>query len=185
MVLWGFLAWFGTVGDSGGGTPGFFSGTGATGIALVLAASALTLHQILEGRPHSAASPPVAAFLGASASILILGGMIAKPESSTLAAGAVAGLLTALSQGVVLVLGWLRGSGKIVKASNIRALEAQQAAADQAAALAANRQQYGQQPYGQQIPGQPFGQPPYGQPSYGQPPYGQPPYQQGQWPPPR
>src|SRR6476646_9214485 len=75
MVLWGFLGWFGTVGDSAGGQPGFFSGTGAAGIGLVLAAAALTLNQSLEGRPHQRTSPPVAVFLAGAGSIIVLGGM--------------------------------------------------------------------------------------------------------------
>ena len=63
MVLWGFLGWFGTVGDSGGGMSGFYSGTGAAGIGLVLAASAATVHLLLAGRPHRAEAPPVGALL--------------------------------------------------------------------------------------------------------------------------
>jgi hypothetical protein len=133
MVLWGFLGWFGTVGDSGGGMPGFYSGTGAAGIALVLAAAALTANQLLAGRPHERASPPVPVFLAAAAAIVILGGMVAKPDSATIQAGSVAGLLTALSQGLVLIRGWLQGSQKSVKAANVRALNDRQAAADLAA----------------------------------------------------
>ena len=134
MVLWGFLGWFGTVGDSGGGMPGFYSGTGAAGIGLVLAAAALTANQLLAGRPHEKASPPVSVFLAAAAAIVILGGMVAKPDSATIQAGSVAGLLTALTQGLVLTRGWLQGSQKSVKAANVRALNERQAAADLAAA---------------------------------------------------
>ncbi len=170
MVLWGFLGWFGTVGDAGGGVPGFFSGTGAAGIGLVLAGSALALHQILEGRPHERISPPVSAFLAAAASIIVLGGMIAKPDSTTLQAGSVAGLLTALSQGTVFVLGWLRGSEKTVKAANVRALRAQQLLADQIATAQSYRppgypaagyagQSFAGPGYGQGYPGQGFGGP--------------------------
>jgi hypothetical protein len=133
MVVWGFLGWFGTVGDSGGGQPGFFAGTGAAGIGLVLAASALTLSHVLAGRPYDRTSPPAPVFLAGVAAIIVLGGLIAKPDSTTIQAGAVAGLLTALSQCTVLVLGWLRGSEKTLKAANVRALQAQQDAADQAA----------------------------------------------------
>jgi hypothetical protein len=133
MVLWGFLGWFGTVGDSGGGMPGFYSGTGAAGIALVLAAAALTANQLLAGRPHERSSPPVSVFLAAAAAVVILGGMVAKPDSATIQAGSVAGLLTALSQGLVLIRGWLQGSQKSVRAANVRALNERQAAADLAA----------------------------------------------------
>ncbi|MDQ1722601.1 MAG: hypothetical protein QOI26_2335 [Pseudonocardiales bacterium] len=45
-----------------------------------------------------------------------------------------AGLLTAAGQAVALVIGWLRGSDKSVRAERVRALQAQQAAADYAAA---------------------------------------------------
>jgi hypothetical protein len=201
MVLWGFLGWFGTVGDSSGGSSGFYSGTGAAAIGLVLAASALTVNQLLAGRAHEAAAPPVSALLAGAASIIILGGMIAKPDSATVQAGAVAGLLTAIAQAVALMMGWLRGSGKSVNAANVRALHAQQAAADYAASTAypnygpppypqprypqpgypqpSYPQPYGQSPYGQPPYGQaPYGQPPYGQAPYGQPTYGQPPYGQ-------
>src|SRR5919199_700944 len=106
MVLWGFLGWFGTVGDSAGGTSGFYSGTGAAGIALVLAASALTANQVLAG----------------AAAVIVLGGMIAKPDSATVQAGSVAGLLTATAQAIALVFGWLRGSNKSVRADPVRAL---------------------------------------------------------------
>jgi hypothetical protein len=141
MVIWGFLGWFGTVGDSAGGQPGFFSGTGAAGIGLVLAAATIALNQSLAGRPHEPTSPPVAAMLAGAAALLILGGMIAKPDSTTIQAGSVAGLLTALSQAGALTIGWLRGSEKSLKAANVRAAQAQQAAADQAA-------QYGTGSYG-------------------------------------
>ena len=184
MVLWGFLGWFGTVGDPGGGTPGFYAGTGAAGIALVLAASAMTLNQILAGRPHQAAAPPVAALLAGAAAVIVLGGMIAKPDSATVQAGSVAGLLTAAGQAGALMVGWLRGSDKTVRADRVRALNAEQAAADLAAQRAAGYPLYGQPPpHGQR----PYGQQPYGQPPYGQQPYGQQPYgQPGQWPqPPR
>jgi hypothetical protein len=141
MVVWGFLGWFGTVGDSAGGQPGFFSGTGAAGIGLVLAAAAVALNQSLAGRPHEPTSPPVAAMLSGAGALVILGGMIAKPDSATIQAGSVAGLLTALAQAGALVMGWLRGSEKSLKAANVRAAQAQQAAADQAAL-------YGSAPYG-------------------------------------
>jgi hypothetical protein len=201
MVLWGFLGWFGTVGDSSGGTSGFYSGTGAAGIGLVLAASALTVNQLLAGRAHDAAAPPVSALLAGAAAIIVLGGMIAKPDSATVQAGSVAGLLTATGQAVALVMGWLRGSDKSVKAARVRALHAQQAAADYAASTAypgygqppypppRYPQPFGPPPYGQAPAGQPpygqpygqsqpYGQPPYRQAPYGQPPYGQPPYGQ-------
>src|ERR1700709_1044966 len=90
MVVWGFLGWFGTVGDSGGGQPGFFAGTGAAGIGLVLAASALTLSHVLAGGPCSRTSPPAPVFLAGVAAIIVLGGLIAKPDSTTIQAGAVA-----------------------------------------------------------------------------------------------
>jgi hypothetical protein len=201
MLVWGLLGWFGTVGDSSGGTPGFFSGTGAAAIGLILAASSLALNQVLSGRAHEASAPPVAVFLAATGSLVVLGGMIAKPDSVTIQAGSVAGLVTAIGQVAALTLGWLWGSGKTVKAANVQVLQAQQAAADEAAALAASNRAgqalppgYGptahSQAYGPPVmtgyPGQlpppyrqPQGQPPYGQPPYGQPPYGQP---QGQPP---
>ncbi|HEX2902176.1 MAG TPA: hypothetical protein VHO01_01855 [Jatrophihabitans sp.] len=175
MVLWGFLGWFGTVGDSSGGASGFFSGTGAVGIGAVLAAAALTTNQMLAGRAHSRTSPPVAVLLAGIASVIILGGMIAKPDSATIQAGSVAGLLTALTQSAVLVVGWLKGSQKTVKAANIRAVDAQQAAADLAA-----RASYGS-PYtgygngsAQAHPGRPgaAGYPPPGYPPGGYPPAG-------------
>ena len=176
MIVWGFLGWFGTVGDSGGGVPGFYSGTGAAGIALVLAAAALTLHQLLEGRAHTSTSPPVAAFLAGAATVIVLGGMIAKPDSATIGAGSVAGLLTALTQIGVLVMGWLRGSDKTVRAAHVRAVQAQQAVADQAAVAALQvAQRYpvpGFSPAGYGQPGN--RQPQYGQPSNVQPQYGQP-----------
>jgi hypothetical protein len=150
MVIWGFLGWFGTVGDSAGGQPGFFSGTGAAGIGLVLAAAAVAVNQSLAGRPHEPTSPPVAAMLSGAGALVILGGMIAKPDSATIQAGSVAGLLTALAQAGALVMGWLRGSEKSLKAANVRAAQAQQAAADQAA-------QYGAAPYGGQYVTGPYG----------------------------
>jgi hypothetical protein len=134
MIVWGLLGWFSTVGDSGGGVPGFFSGTGAAGIALVLAASTTSLNQILAGRPHDSSAPPVSVFLAAAGVIVVLGGMLAKPQNITISAGAVAGLLTALSQVGSLTVGWVKGSGKAVKASRVAALRAQQEAADRAAA---------------------------------------------------
>lgn len=177
MVLWGFLGWFGTVGDSSGGASGFFSGTGAVGTGLVFAAAACTLNQVLAGRPHERTSPPLSALLSAAAVIVILGGMVAKPDSATIQAGAVAGLLTALTQAAVLVLGWLQGSEKTVKAANIRAVDAQQAAADLAA-----RTTYGS-PYqgygnGSSQPYPPRTAPPGYAPGYGPgyPPPGQYPY---------
>jgi len=156
MVLWGFLGWFGTVGDAAGGQPGFFSGTGAAGIGLVLAAAAVALNQSLAGRPHQRTSPPVAALLAGAASVVVLGGMIAKPDSATIQAGSVAGLLTALSQLGALLLGWLSGSEKSVKEANVRAVQAQQAAADLAAA------HYGSSPYQPYQPYQPAGPGGYG-----------------------
>src|SRR3712207_6614457 len=127
VVLWCFLGSFGTVGDSAGGTPGFYSGAGAAGIALVLAAASLTVIQVLAGRAHQAESPPVAAMLAGAAAVIVLGGMIAKADSATVQAGSVAGLLTAAAQAIVLVFGWLRGSNKSVRAERVRALQAQQA----------------------------------------------------------
>jgi hypothetical protein len=171
MVIWGFLGWFGTVGDSAGGQSGYFSGTGAAGIGLVLAAAAVALNQSLAGRPHQPTSPPVAALLAGSGALLILGGMIAKPDSATIQAGSVAGLLTALSQAVVLVIGWLRGTEKSLKAANVRAVQAQQAAADRAA-------QYGSGQYGA---GQ-YGAGQYGSGQYGAGPYQ--PYRPSGFPPP-
>ena len=150
MVLWGFLGWFGIAGDSGGGMPGFYSGAGAAGIGLVLAATGLTVNQLLAGRPHDRTSPPAAVFLAAAGSLIILGGMVAKPDSATIQAGSVAGLLTALTQGAVLTRGWLQGSQKSVKAGNVRALNERQAAADMAA-MASQQQRYG--------PGYPTGYP--------------------------
>ncbi|HJQ03616.1 MAG TPA: hypothetical protein VJ851_18625 [Jatrophihabitans sp.] len=171
MVLWGFLGWFGTVGDAAGGQPGFFSGTGASGIGLVLAAAAIALNQLLEGRPHQRTSPPIAALLAGAASVVVLGGMIAKPDSATIQAGSVAGLLTALSQVGALLLGWLRGSEKSLKAANVRAVQAQQAAADLAAA------QLSSSPY-QGYP------PPYRAAGYGGYPQAPPPhYPAAQYPP--
>ncbi|HEX4727602.1 MAG TPA: hypothetical protein VH298_07380 [Jatrophihabitans sp.] len=146
MVIWGFLGWFGTVGDSAGGLPGFFSGAGAAGIGLVLAAAAVALNQSLAGRPHQPTSPPVAAMLAGAGALVVLGGMIAKPDSATIQAGSVLGLLTALGQAGALVIGWLRGSEKSLKAANVRAAQAQQAAADQAALYGIG--QYGAPPYG-------------------------------------
>ena len=180
MVLWGFLGWFGTAGDSGGGSSGFYSGAGSAGIALVFAAGALAITQIMAGRPHSRTAPPVSALLAGAAVIVILGGMVAKPDSATIEAGSVAGLLTALSQGVALTVGWLTGSEKAVKAANVRAVDGQQAAADLAAAT-----RFGAPPTGYGYPPQPVpGQYPYGQPRYGPggyPPVGGPPpgYQSG------
>jgi hypothetical protein len=180
MMLWGFLGWFGTVGDTGGGVPGFFSGTGAAGIGLVLAATALSLNQMLSGRAHNATAPPVSVLLAAAAAIVILGGMIAKPASTTIEAGSVAGLLTAISQGAILTVGWVTGSGKAVKAAHVQAWNARQMAADQAAA-ASGRSSV--PPYGSlgtpapgtyPIPGQyPYPPPPglSGQPDAPQPPY--------------
>src|SRR6185437_12639037 len=160
MVIWGFLDWFGTVGDSAGGQPGFFSGTGAAGIGLALAAAAVALNQSLAGRPHQPTSPPVAAMLAGAGALVVLGGMIAKPDSATIQAGSVAGLLTALCQAGALVVGWLRGSEKSLKAANVRAAQAQQAAADRAAL-------YGTAPYGA-----PYGSGQYGPGQYGPGQYG-------------
>jgi hypothetical protein len=152
MIVWGLLGWFSTVGDSAGGVPGFFSGTGAAGIALVLAASASSLNQILAGRPHDSSAPPISVFLAAAGVILVLGGMLAKPQNITISAGAVAGLLTALSQVASLTIGWVKGSGKAVKASRVAALRAQQEAADRAAA---GPRGAGIPPYGQAMPAMP------------------------------
>lgn len=169
MVLWGFLGWFGTAGDSGGGMPGFYAGAGAAGIGLVLAAAGLTVNQLLAGRPHERASPPAAVLLAAAAAIVILGGMVAKPDSATIQAGSVAGLLTAVSQGVVLTRGWLQGSQKSVKAANVRALNERQAAADLAASASsgyppggypAGPAGYGGQPGWPATSGYPAGYPP-------------------------
>jgi hypothetical protein len=137
MLLWGLLGWFGTVGDASGGTAGFFSGTGAAGIALVLAAAALTAHQVLSGRAHTNIAPPVAVLLAGAAAVMILGGLLAKPDSTTIEAGAIAGLLTALSQGATLTVGWIKGSGKAVRAARMAAWTADQQAADVAAAARA------------------------------------------------
>ena len=178
MLLWGFLSWFGTVGDSGGGTSGYYSGAGAAGIGLVLAAAALMVNQLLSGRPHDRSAPPVGVLLATAAAIVILGGMVAKPDSSTIQAGSVAGLLTALSQAAVLVRGWLKGSQKTVKAANVRALNARQEAADLAAGIGTPGYQaypapgYGAPPYG----AVPYGATPYGAPAYGAPAYGAPTY---------
>jgi hypothetical protein len=174
MTLWGFLGWFGTAGDSGGGLPGFYSGTGATGIGLVLAAAALTVSQLLAGRPHEKASPPAAVFLAAAAAVIILGGMVAKPDSATIQAGSVAGLLTALTQAAVLTRGWLQGSQKAVKAANVRALNERQAAADLFAAAGQPRGFAGPANY----PPGPLGYPP-GPPGYPPGPPGYPPPQSG------
>jgi len=133
IVVLGFFSWFGQVGDTGG-VPGYFSGTGAAGIGLALAATALALHQILSGRAHDAAAPPLSALLAAAATLVILGGLIAKPDSVTLHVGSVAGFMTALTQTVVLTVGWVKGSGKSVRAANLRALQAEQEAADLLAA---------------------------------------------------
>jgi hypothetical protein len=184
MLLFGFFDWFGQVGDSGGES-GFYNGTGAAGIALVLAASAVSLNQILAGRAHEAASPPVSTFLSAAAALVIFGGIVAKPDSITLHVGSIAGLLVAVTQAVMLTIGWIKGSGKIVKAANIRAIAVEQevadaAAAQRAAALAAMqaRAAAGQNPWalpgGQQ--GFPSGYPQGVTPGYGQgvaPGYGQ------------
>ncbi|HET6210098.1 MAG TPA: hypothetical protein VFD94_06930, partial [Jatrophihabitans sp.] len=182
MVIWGFLGWFGTVGDSAGGQPGFFSGTGAAGIGLVLAAAAVALNQSLAGRPHQPTSPPVAALLAGSGALLILGGMVAKPDSATVQAGSVAGLLTALSQAVVLVIGWLRGTEKSLKAANVRAVQAQQAAADRAAQYGSGQYggaQYGGGPY---QPYRPSGFPPPPPPRYPAAQYPAAQYPAGQYP---
>ncbi|MCW2539323.1 MAG: hypothetical protein JWN95_1048 [Frankiales bacterium] len=162
MIVWGLLGWFGSVGDSGAGIPGFYSGTGAAAIGLVLAAAGTTLAQVLAGRPHVAVAPPVSVFLAGAAVIVIVGGMVAKPASTTIGAGVVAGLLTALTQVVTLTIGWLQGSGKSVRAANLQAYEANQRAADEAARH--------QPPPGRYPPGGSYG--PGGFP-WGQPPPGQ------------
>jgi hypothetical protein len=167
MLVWGLLAWFGTVGDTGGGVSGFFSGTGAAGIGLVLAASCLMVNQILAGQAHTNAAPPAAVLLAGSSALVILGGVLAKPDSTTLQAGAVTGLLTAITQCVVLTVGWLKGSSKAVKAANVAAMIAQQDAADAAARA-----------------GRPYGQPAYPAPGYDQPAYPAPGYGPPAYPPP-
>ncbi|MCW2493548.1 MAG: hypothetical protein JWN47_2912 [Frankiales bacterium] len=185
MLLWGFFGWFGTVGDAGGGVPGFFGGTGAAGISLVLAASALTLNLVLAGKAHTNSAPPVAVLLAGSAVIVILGGLVAKPDSSTIGAGAVAGLLTAISQATTLTIGWVKGSGKAVKAARVAALVAQQGAADQAGARRAARPQYGPGGYPQtQYPSATYPQAQYPQAQYPQAQYPQGEYPQQQYPPP-
>jgi hypothetical protein len=133
MVVWGLLDWFGNVGDSGGGVPGFYSAPGATGIALSLAASALITNQILSGRAHLNSAPPVSVLLAIGACIVVIGGELAKPASITIQAGAVAGLLTCLTQAVCLAVGWMKGSGKTVKAARVAQWREQQELADQAA----------------------------------------------------
>ena len=155
MLLWGFLSWFGVSGDSAGGTSGYFSGAGAAALALSLVATAITVNELLAGRPHQRSAPPLPALLAAAAVLLVLGAMIAKPDSATIAAGAVAGLLTAISQAVALTVGWIQGSEKAVKAANVRAFDAQQAAADAAASYPG----YGGYPGS-------AGYPNYGNPSY-------------------
>jgi hypothetical protein len=183
MLLWGFFGWFGTVGDAGGGVPGFFGGTGAAGISLVLAASALTLNLVLAGKAHTNSAPPVAVLLAGSAVIVILGGLVAKPDSSTIGAGAVAGLLTAISQATTLTIGWVKGSGKAVKAARVAALVAQQDAADQAGAGRAARPQYGPGGYPQtQYPSATYPQAQYPQAQYPQAQYPQTQYPQAQYP---
>ena len=173
MVLWGLLGWFGTVGDTGRGIPGFFSAPGAVGIGLVLAASALTLGQIFEGRAHRATGPPVAVLLAGAAAILILGGMIAKPESTTIQSGSVTGLVTAIGQTTALLVGWVKGSGKSVRSANMRAYLAQQAAADEAAVRPPAVVTYPVPDTRSQPP--PAGHPSSGYPSSGYPPSGYPP----------
>ena len=164
MIIWGLLDWFATAGDSGGGTSGFYSGTGAAGIALVLAASALTLNLALSGRAHSDTAPPVAVFLATGAAIIVLGGMLVKPSSITISAGAVAGLLTALSQAFCLTCGWVKGSGKTVSAARMAAFTAAQDEADRAASG---------QPGWQRLPSAPPGYPAagYASPGYPSPGY--------------
>jgi hypothetical protein len=184
MLLWGFFGWFGTVGDTGGGVPGFFGGTGAAGISLVLAASALTLNLVLAGKAHTNSAPPVAVLLAGSAAIVILGGLVAKPDSATIGAGAVAGLLTAISQATTLTVGWVKGSGKAVNAARVAALVAQQDAADQAGAGRAARPQYGPGGYPQtQYPSPQYPAPQYPQGQYPQGQYPPSQYPQGQYPP--
>ena len=134
MVVWGLLDWFGNVGDSGGGVPGFYSAPGAAGIALSMAASAVVANQILSGRAHENSAPPVAVLLAIASAISVLGGVLAKPTSTTIQAGAVAGLLTCLTQAVVLAVGWMKGSGKAVKAARVAQWREQQELADRAAA---------------------------------------------------
>ena len=181
MLVWGLLGWFGTVGDAGGGVSGYFSGTGAAGIGLVLAASCLLLNQILAGLAHSNAAPPVAVLLSGASALVILGGVLAKPDSATLQAGAVTGLLTAISQCVVLSVGWVKGSSKAVKAAHVAALIAQQEAADAAARTGRPAAQPGYPQPGYPQPGYvPGGQP---QPGGGQPYYPAPGYAQPGYPP--
>jgi hypothetical protein len=205
MIVWGFLSWFGTAGDEGGGVPGFFTGSGAAGIGLVLAASGYALNQILSGRAHETAGPPVSVFLAGAATIVILGSIIAKPVTATIEPGSIAGFMTAALQAGLLTLGWVKGSGKTVKASRVQALAAAQAQADRAASApqsfagrygpaAAVQPTHPQPGYGQPAYAQPgygapgyaqpgygapgYAQPGYGAPGYGQPPYGQPGYGQ-------
>ena len=174
MVLWGFLFWFGVAGDSSGSIPGYYSGSGAAGIALSLAAGSMALNQILSERAHQASAPPVQVFLGGAAAVVILGGMIAKPDSATIQAGAVAGLFTTVAQATCLTIGWVRGSDKSVRSEALKAWLEQQQAADEAKRAARP------QPWSPCIP--PYAQPGYPQPPYPQPPYRQPPYPQQQYP---
>jgi hypothetical protein len=107
--------------------------------------------------------------------------MVAKPDSSTILAGSVLALLTAISQAVVLVIGWLKGSAKSVRASRLQAWHDEQAAADQAAAARGTQQtsQHGfGPPYG--YPPPQFGQAPQQPGFFGQPQQGY----QGDWQPP-
>jgi hypothetical protein len=188
MIVWGFLSWFGVVGDAGGGVPGFFSGTGAAGIGLVLAASAVAINQILAGRAYTAGAPSAQILLSTAGAVIVLGGMIAKPDSATIQVGAVAGVFTAIAQAGALTVAWVRGSDKTVKSANVRILNAQQAAADQMAQIAAAQRAVPVPPpvwgapgpppqYGQQSQQAPYGQspsPPQQQPPYLPPPYPQP-----------
>jgi hypothetical protein len=158
MLIWGLLGWFGAVGDASSGTPGFSSAAGAVAIGLSLASGALTLNQVLAGRAHQPAAPPVSALLAGAAAVIVLGGMVAKPQSSTILAGAVLGLLTVLFQAAALTIGWLRGSGKSVSATRRAAWLAQmQAVEPRADESAASR--YGAQPPGYPVvpfPGVPY-----------------------------
>lgn len=184
MVLFGFFSWFGLVGDTGG-EAGFYNGTGAAAIALSVAAGSVALNQMLSGRPHRPQAPPVQAFLAAGSAVVVLGGMLAKPDSVTVQVGSFGGLMVAVAQAILLTVGWVKGSGKTVKAANLRAVDAEQEVADaiaeqRAAALAAMqaRAAAGQNPWitpgqGQWAPTYPVPPAPPGPPA---PPASQPQY---------
>ncbi|UQX87850.1 hypothetical protein M6D93_16305 [Jatrophihabitans telluris] len=188
MLVWGLLGWFGTVGDSGGGVPGFSTGAGAVGIGLVLVAAALTLNQVVSGRAHTSSAPPVAVLISGIAVLLILGGMLAKQDSATIESGSVAGLLTAITQCAVLVVGWVKGSRKVVNAARVAELQARQQTADE---LAARRGQPNAFPQGPPPAGYPltgtypppnYPPPNYPPPNYPPPNYAPPTYPRGTYP---